>query len=376
MLLSVSAMIICPPLNADEGFSGVELPGEAPEGPATEAEMSPQPPAGEAAPETSEAAPEHPVVEPPSAPPPAAESEFLGVVLPPEAYYPPQPPPAEAASPASAPRPEAQSMGEPEPPRVPPKEAQQPKPIFPWFTVSPQIGYLFFPKSEMEFNGMKATVETRNGLTAKLHFDLGGDGLGFEIAPLYAMEFGGIHPGVNLSGLDFSKDAAGASIQVVGGELTIVYRFAVKRFYPHIGAGFRGTYLFGDEVMYGTEIYGRFPIGFSVYVGRHVALLFEVGLMAGATGVRTPPALPEAFDTMDPSLRGGLEHADTRADFESWYADNQYEIDLWMAEHQDELPEGYDRNQMATDFVSEQMGRSIRFGSGFGMDVVFGVRFP
>jgi hypothetical protein len=258
------------------------------------------------------------------------------------------------------------------PPEEGPKETEE---IFSWFTVSPQLGYLFFPKSEMEFDGMKATVDARNGLLAKLHFDLGGDDLAFEIAPLYAMEFGGIHS-ANLSGLDFSKSGAGASLQAVGGELTIVFRFSVKKFFPHIGAGFHGTYLFGDQVLYGTEIYGRFPIGFTAYVAKNVALTFEIGFMGGATGVRTPPALPESFDTMPPELRTGLEQARTAADFERWYIENQADIDQWIADNQDELPEGYDQNQMASDFVSDQMGRSIRFGSGFGMDIVFGVRFP
>ena len=113
-----------------------------------------------------------------------------------------------------------------------------------------------------------------------------------------------------------------------------------------------------------------------MYLDQHIALVFEIGLMVGATGVRTTITLPEAFESMPPELREGLEQATTQAEFESWYAENQVELDQWISENQDELPEGYDLNRMASDFGSDQMSRSIRFGSGFGLDIMFGVRFP
>jgi hypothetical protein len=389
MLLSVSiATLAHVPLYADDTPIGVELPdGDSPEEAPPQAEEVPSDGLlpSEDAPPPDETPPDDAPTddEPSEEEPPSREGEFSGVVIPPEAAAEPPPSPparretAPSPVPVPAPAPSAESFREPQVvkesrPEEGPKETEE---VFSWFTVSPQLGYLFFPKSEMEFDGLKATVEPRHGLLAKLHFDLGGDDLAFEIAPLYAMEFGGIHS-ANLSGLDFSKRAAGASIQAVGGELTIVFRFAVKKFFPHIGAGFHGTYLFGDQVLYGTEIYGRFPIGFTVYPAKHVALTFEIGLMGGATGVRTPPALPESVDTMPPELKEGLEQARTEADFEMWYTENQDEVDQWIADNEDELSEGYDRRQMTSDFVSEQVGRSIRFGSGFGMDIVIGIRFP
>jgi hypothetical protein len=244
-------------------------------------------------------------------------------------------------------------------------------------TISPQVGYLFFQKSEMGVGGLKATVETRNGFITKLDLGLGGDEVGFDISPLYALEFGGIQAGASdLSTFDLSEGGFGASYQAVGGQIAILYRFSIKRFFPHIGAGFHGTYLFGDQITEGTEIYGRFPLGFTIYLGKHVAFVMDLGFMYGATGIRTPPRLPEALDAMPPELRDGLENAKTRQDFERWYSENQAEIDQWMIDNQEELPEDYSRDKMASDFASEQIGKSIRFGSGFGLDITIGLRFP
>jgi hypothetical protein len=381
-----------PTSRADDGLIGVELPDGEEEEPPDEdwpADEEP-PPEDEAPPEDEGPAPGEPDPTDETAPPPSdetpseaplpAESGPTRVILPPEPPATETPPEPEPTPPAPA---KEETFREPQVIQGPPAEAEEKEEIFSWFTLSPQVGYLFFPKSDMEFNGLRATVDTRNGIVFKLHFDLGGDNLAFEIAPIFAMELGGIYTNAqgfaNLSGIDFTESAAGANLLAAGGEATIVYRFPVNRFFPHIGAGFRGTYLFGDEIIYGTELYGRFPIGFTAYLGKHIAFTFEIGLMAGATGVRTPPKLPEVFDTMDdPDVLRELEQAETRADFENWYRDNKTYIDGWIDEQKDagELPQDYDERQMANDFVGEQMSRSIRFGSGFGMDITIGIRFP
>jgi hypothetical protein len=395
-----------PPSRADDGPIGVDLPDEEAEPPDEDlpADEEPLPeeeesPTEDQAPAEAPPAPGEPTeeTEPPGENEPLPSDETLSeapsegsgptaVVLPPEPPVPetpPEPEPPPTPSPASPAPTKAETFREPKVVQGPPAEEEKKKEIFSWFTLSPQVGYLFFPKSNMEFNGLRATVDTRNGIVFKLHFDLGGDDLAFEIAPIFALELGGIHTNAqgfaNLSDIDFTESAAGANLLAAGGEATIVYRFPVNRFFPHIGAGFRGTYLFGDEITYGTELYGRFPIGLTAYLGKHIAFVFEIGLMAGATGVRTPPKLPEIFDTMDdPDVLGELEQAETRADFENWYRDNKMYIDGWIEEQiaAGELPQDYNERQMTNDFVGEQMSRSIRFGSGFGMDVTIGIRFP
>jgi hypothetical protein len=136
----------------------------------------------------------------------------------------------------------------------------------------------------MEYQGFKTTVDPRNGFIAKLHFDFGGDGFAIELAPIFEIQAGGIEvKTATLSGLE-----KGGSFQAVGGQLSVVYRFKAGYFFPSLGLSFHGTYLMGDRILYGTELYGRLPVGFSIYMGKHIALVFEVGLMYGVTGIRTP----------------------------------------------------------------------------------------
>ena len=246
------------------------------------------------------------------------------------------------------------------------------------FTVAPEFGYMFFPKSELTVGGFSATVEARNSLVAKLHFDLGGDRWGFDIAPLFAMEFGGITPntgGFDPAAFDLSRGVTSGDFQAVGGELTLVYRFKVGRFYPHIGLGFHGTYLMGSEIDYGTELYGRVPVGFSIYMGKSVAFVMEGGLMFGVTGIRTPLSLPNVPGDPLPA-EDQLQAAQTPADFESWYNSNKDDVDTWLANNQDQLPENYDSNQLAADFATEKLAESLRFGAGVGFDLMIGLRFP
>jgi hypothetical protein len=258
------------------------------------------------------------------------------------------------------------------------EEEEEENEVFSWFSLVPQIGYLFFPEGQMEVNGFNATVDQRNGLVAKLHFDLGGDGIAFEIAPIFALEVGGINTDAtgfgNLSTLDLSQGFSGANFLAVGGQIGIVYRFDVGKFFPHLGLTFYGTYLTGSEIDYGTELYGRIPIGFTAYMGEHIAFVLEVGLMYGATGIKMPLKLPEvAADLPNADV---LEAAQTPSDFEAWYETNQGEIDQWIVENQDNLPKDYSSKQMQADMVSDQLSKSIRFGAGFGLDITIGIRFP
>ncbi|MCP4604337.1 MAG: hypothetical protein GY847_28085 [Proteobacteria bacterium] len=287
-------------------------------------------------------------------------------------------PPSQTPATAPAPRTTtSQTSNAPKQPTLmqePLEEREEKEEIFAFASFAPEVGYLFFPKSEMVVRGFKATVETRNGFIGKFHLDIGGDGLSFEISPMFAIEAGGITP----EDVEFTSALSNGSFKAVGGQIGLVYRFELGHFFPSIGLGFHGDYLMGDAIEYGTELYGRVPIGFTLYMGKHVGLVVETGLMYGVTGIRARPRLPAALDTMDPQARQELETAQTRADFEIWYDRNQDAINDWISQQQQsgELPAEYDSQRMAADFAQDQIAESIRFGQGFGMDIMIGLRFP
>jgi hypothetical protein len=299
-----------------------------------------------------------PVAPPPQSPPPQTM---------PPAPSPSAPPPADTTAPTDAKQP--QLMEEPT------EDQKEKEEIFSLFTVAPEVGYIFFPKCQMEVNGISATVDARNGFIGKLHLDIGGDGFAFELAPVFAVEAGGITPGV---GFGTGVDLMSGAMMAIGGQLALVYRFELGHFFPNLGLSFHGTYMFGNEIDYGTELYGRIPVGFTVYMGKNVGFVLEVGFMYGVTGIRTPFQMPEAFDTMPSDVQNELEAAQTPEDFEAWYYNNQEEIDAWLEEQKQngELPGDYSSDQMAADFAADQLAKTIRFGHGFGIDITIGLRFP
>ncbi len=337
-----------------------------------------------------------PATSPPSQPPPPAAqpAPAPAPVPPPAPAWPPTPssPPASSAPPHTYP-PATQTS--PPPSTTPPPGAKQPtlmddqadgasdeeEEIFSWFSVVPEVGYLFFPKSEMTVRGFRATVENRNGFIGKFHFDFGGSGLAFELSPLFAIESGGITPegGEFGAGLDLSRGLSSGSFQSVGGQIALVYRFEVGKFFPHLGLSFHGTYLMGSEIDYGTELYGRIPLGFSIYMGKHIAFVLDVGFMYGATGIKTPFVMPDEFasmmDTLPEDAQYEFEQAQTPADYEAWYTNHKADIDPWI-EEQKANDENYDEKQMTADLVQGQLSESIRYGQGFGIDIMIGIRFP
>jgi hypothetical protein len=249
----------------------------------------------------------------------------------------------------------------PEPAEVPPElagvphEEKQPH-GFGRVTLSPQVGYSFFPESNYDYDGFTLSVDQRNSFTAKLHLDFGGDGFAFELAPLFSMEALGSDPAS--FGSDLSAGASGKFF-AVGGQIGLVYRASWKSFYPHLGLGFHGTYLMGDSIRYGTEIYGRIPAGFTVYVAKRFAFVVEVAFLYGATGIRFPDP-----DTSELAAR---LQADYGVDINS--------ID-WQNTSPEELQLQYGlTNEQMTDLINEEMGKSIKFGNGPGFEAVFGVRF-
>jgi len=132
----------------------------------------------------------------------------------------------------------------------------------------PKFGYGFYGEGKGDWDDLTNNqLESRHSLIVSLSFDFGGDGLGWELAPYYANENGDV------------------SMHVLGIHSAIVYRWHSGYWYPHLGIGTKGGYIFGDQIDGGMEFYGRIPIGFSYYFIDSLALLCELGLGYGITGI-------------------------------------------------------------------------------------------
>lgn len=292
------------------------------------------------------------------------------------------PPPKPLASPATLP-PTSEVAAEP---RAFPlasaeeeeEEEEENQPLS-WVTLSPQVGYTFFPEAQMSYQGFTTTVSPRNGLIAKLHLDLGGDGFGFELSPLFGFQSGGIdNSGGDLGNLS-TIDPSMASFLNLGGEAAIVYRFRLGYFYPHLGVGLHGSYVFGQDIEYGVQIYGRVPFGFSLYLGKAIALVVEGAVLFGATGIKQPFA--GAIDTQYlESLGLDVSAAQSLAEALEGATAQQAQAVLESNEFQQAIEDlqrqGYTQDQLKTDLASHALGKVVRFGTGIGLELTMGLRFP
>jgi outer membrane protein W len=272
-------------------------------------------------------------------------------------------------APSDSPLPAADQVKEPQGPLADAKDAQD-EHAFSWFSAAPELGYTFFPEAAMQVNGFKATVNARNGFVAKLHLDLGGDGLSFEIAPLFAVEAGGIdQSGGSFGSTSVDPRNLSGSFQSIGAQLGAVYRFEISRFYPHVGLGLHAAYVMGRDIEYGAEIYGRIPLGFTLYLAKHLGLVVEAGFMYGVTGIKQP------FSNIDTAQLVASAGLDQQAADELSSINSRQELEQWLATYESQLS----AEQAATlkqDVINNALAQSIRFGNGFGLDLMIGLRFP
>ncbi len=145
---------------------------------------------------------------------------------------------------------------------------------FAWLSFAPEIGYAHFFEGDPKLDGFAdVNFDKRNGFVIKGHIDLGGDGLAVELAPVFAWE---------------SSDGGPlGDFSVLGGEITLVYRFGKNNVYPSIGAGFHGANIFPNEFIdAGCQLYARIPFGLTWYFLKYLGLVVEAGVMYGGTGIR------------------------------------------------------------------------------------------
>jgi hypothetical protein len=260
-------------------------------------------------------------------------------------YYAQQP----AGEPAAAAPPPAQAGPAPEQKEEPPEEEGT---KFAWFSLSPQVGFAYFPEASIEVKGIPLKVNPRNVFIFKLHLDLGGDGLALELAPLFAIEADGSEFGkmkVDLG--DSVGGGLGGDFVAIGGQATLVYRFDLSPFFPHLGLGFHGAGLISDNIESGTELYGRVPIGFTWYMAEYLGLVVEFGLMWGATGIKGKGAgdIASEIENFDP------DQYDPEADYD---------------------PNDPDAEAKARAALEAELAKKLQFGTGFGFDLMVGLRFP
>jgi len=245
----------------------------------------------------------------------------------------------------------------------PAEEEENPDAPFNWFTVVPEVGYLLYPASDLEMQGITFTVNQRMGFVGKVHIDLGGAGLSVDLAPLIEAE------GANGFKLDASEGVGGGmggDYVGFGGELSLLYKFHVGPFFPHIGIGFHGAYLTSDALEYGSEIYGRIPLGFSVYMGKSVAFVFEFGFMYGVTGIRW-----KFTEAMKRELL-----SDIGLDEDTELPTNQEELQQFLEEHRDEIEATENPEAAQAKLMQSIASKTVSFGDGFGFDFMVGLRFP
>jgi hypothetical protein len=313
---------------------------------------------------------------------------------------PPTPAPAPAPPPAPAPNPYAPVPAPPPPVESTPpatSNAPQPQPLdqngnvvgseaaveaeekddedkpFNWFTIAPEVGYLLYPAADMQMQGITFTVNQRMGFIAKVHVDLGGAGLSVDLAPLIEAE------GANGFKLDASQGVSGGlggDYVGFGGELSLLYKFHVGKFFPHLGLGFHGAYLTSDALEYGSELFGRIPLGFTAYMGESVAFVFEFGFMYGVTGIRWKFTDAMKSDLQDELVNDlGVDLSATGGELPT----NKAELDAILHDpnNQDTLssdtPSGKQAQQKMLQSIAS---KTLQFGDGLGFDFMIGLRFP
>ena len=359
--------------------------------PAANEDVTPEPP-----PPTDEPAPpplSEPLASPSTTPPPAGPPPLAGITTVPAQPLAPAAPALNASpdvggQPATMPEapptappveetPTATSPATSPPPPVSASSDDDAKTFAP-FSFSPQIGYAYFPESEFTYNGLTFNVDNRNAFVLKLHLDMGGDGLAFELAPMMAYQ----KIGGNIR--SFSKDLSSGvsgSLMALGGQMNLVVRGSWGSFYPHLGIGFHGAYLYGDGIEYGADIYGRIPAGFTWYVAKHFAIVAEFAFMLGVTGIRKKiPDREELYADLE------REYGVSQQDVESinW---NDYNLEneadrlalaskLGIDEPPPNASPDWTPDETINQIVQDQVSKVIQFGRGFGFEFMVGFRFP
>lgn len=139
----------------------------------------------------------------------------------------------------------------------------------PWFTMSPTVGYGFFMHSNLKPG---ININNRHAVIVRYSFNLGGRGFCSEISPVYQYERAS-------NGFE--------EFHAVGLYLGINWRWRWWNFVPSGGFGVKTNVLLGENIDYGIEIYGRFPLSLTWYLTSKFNLIFEFAPAFGVVGVKS-----------------------------------------------------------------------------------------
>lgn len=146
-----------------------------------------------------------------------------------------------------------------------------------WAGIGFEIGYQHFSDASFDTGGDPATeaiiggIPERNNRTLALTLDLGGDGLGLQLSPYYA-----------------TGEIRNTDLTTIGVFVGGMLRPRFGSVYPHVGVGLQAGYMSADIITYGLDLYARVPIGITFYPVSNLALVAELGLGWGMTGVQYP----------------------------------------------------------------------------------------
>jgi hypothetical protein len=180
------------------------------------------------------------------------------------------PEPAPFAEPATSP-------AEPGADEAPRPEEDDDEGRMAWFGLGVEIGYQHFSDASFDSGEDPAVdaiiggIPERDNTTLTFTLDLGGDGLGLQLAPYYA-----------------KGEIRDTDLTTVGVFVGGMLRPHFGSVYPHVGVGLQAGYMSADIITYGLDLYARVPLGVTFYPVSNLALVAELGLGWGMTGVQYP----------------------------------------------------------------------------------------
>ena len=91
----------------------------------------------------------------------------------------------------------------------------------------------------------------------------------------------------------------------------------------------------------------------------------------GATGIKLPLKMDDpVIASLPPDVKASLDDVRSSQDLVDWYNAHQDMVDTALSDN-DYTPATF-KDHMVNDILAEE----LRFGTGWGMDLTIGIRFP
>jgi hypothetical protein len=150
-----------------------------------------------------------------------------------------------------------------------------------WAGVGLKVGVAGVSGGKLTVMGHDGRVEGRTGLQVSLPINLGGDGFGWTIEPLFGQAAVGRAVKDNAGNVIGDESV---SLKGVGFYTGPTINFHVMDpLYIGFGVGLKSAYLFNDRFEYAADVYGRVPVHATYYLSNKLALVAELGFGYGAS---------------------------------------------------------------------------------------------